>query len=293
MDDVFDMVFLPHRGDGGVMFVAYECYLDDSKDGRQEIAYVCAGFYGTKKTWNRFNRAWDKQLKAEGIEYYKSSEFKSLTKQFARFKNLPEPHGREGARRVKQRLERIAYDSSGLHGVGVAVPKADYDAVLSHDSAELIFPKKYIYHRAFEWTLLKATELACKSKENRAIVFAHDDEDDFNELRDLYRSYKERNSKSAVYMCGFQPLNDKVSPALQIADMLANSVMGTTVGFITGREGAEYSDIFMNDRTKLYVWSRELGEKMLLREMAKRKILVPQSLIDAMAGYGVYPINQP
>ncbi len=273
------------------MFVAYECYLDDSKDGRQEIAYVCAGFYGTKKTWNRFNRAWDKQLKAEGIEYYKSSEFKSLTKQFARFKKLPEPYGRETATQVKERLERIAYDCHGLHGVGVAVPKADHDAVLSHDSAELVFPKKYIYHRAFEWTLLKATELACKSKENRAIAFAHDDEDDFNELRDLYRSFKKTNPKFAYHMCGFQPLDDKVTPALQIGDMLANSVMGTSVAFITGKEGAAQSRIFMNDQTKLYVWSRELGEKMLLREMAKRKIPVPQSLIDAMAGYGVHPIK--
>jgi hypothetical protein len=127
-------------------------------------------------------------------------------------------------------------------------------------------------------------------KGSSAIAFAHDDEDEFDKLRSLYRSFKEKNPKTGAYMRGFQPLDDKVTPALQIADMLANSVMGTTVGHLTKNESTTNENIFMFDRSKLSVWSKELGEKVLARNMGVRKIPVPQSLIDALAGYEVYPI---
>jgi hypothetical protein len=270
--------------------VLFECYLDDSKDQFQDISYVCAGFYGNKNAWNLFNSRWQQQLEDEGIEYFKTSECNRLKGQFARFAPLEKPHGKNGAGLVRERLKKVMLDTPGLHGVGCAVPMADYRAVMQHQSADLIFGEKGMYYRAFEVTLHRAVRSSCKSS-NDAIAFFHDDGQDFNELRDLYRSYKKLNKIDGLHMKGFLPLDDKIHGEIQVADIFANSVMGTAVGHMTEKDGAHNSNIFMFDRSDLSVWSEELGLKILVSEMAKRKIPAPDSLIKALARFGIKPIT--
>lgn len=268
----------------------YECYLDDSKDQRQEFAYVCAGFYGAPKAWKRFNKNWNKQLGREGIKYFKTSEFTRLTGQFAKFSKLPKPHGKDAAGQVRDRLKQTIRDSSGLRGVGVAVPMEDYRAVMSHDSADRVFGSNGMYHRAFETTLYRAVQLACKRPDD-GVAFFHDDGPDFDALRSLYTSFKKKNPKSGSRMKGFLPLNDKDHGELQAADIFANSVMGITVAHLLHKETAHNSNILLFDRSDLSVWSKQLGETLLLRNMASLKISAPESLIRAVAEYGITPIG--
>lgn len=114
----------------GNLCTIHDCYLDDSKDERQEIAYVCAGFYGTTDAWSDFSRAWNRQLKDEGISYWKSSEHRGLKGQFTRWKNLPFPIGRKAADLIRDRLQAVAVQTKGLYGTGIAVPVAAHAAIL-------------------------------------------------------------------------------------------------------------------------------------------------------------------
>lgn len=259
-----------------------DCYLDDSKDASQEFAYVCAGFYATRRAWEDFHKSWERQLRAEGISYFKTSEYKSLSGEFRRWKNVPPPFGQQGAELIRKRLENVVRQASGLHGVGVVVPVGEHEAVLRHQNADVIFPAKYIYHRAFELTLFKTTHQACKSSKN-SIAFAHDEGPDFNGLRTIYISFKEKNPRTAKYMKGFIPLDDKYVGALQIADMFANSIQGTTVKFLNEEiREASSSDIFMFDRSKIWVWTREVGEEVLAGNLESRRMPIPESLKTAV-----------
>lgn len=209
----------------------YECYLDDSKDGRQEVAYVCAGFYGKQYAWEKFEIAWQSQLAREGIEYFKTKECVHLTGQFAKFRKFPAPHGKEAAGQVRERLRQLLLNFKGIHKVGVAVPVEDYKVVMAYQSADLVFGSHGIYHRAFELTLLRAVRLTCKSAKD-AIAFSHDDGDDYADLLEIYRSFKKSNHQTAPFMKGFMSLDDKDWGSIQAADLIANFVLGTSVGTI-------------------------------------------------------------
>lgn len=272
------------------MFAIHDCYLDDSKDKRQEFAYVCAGFFATEEIWRIFTKAWRKQLKSDGIEYFKSSECNSLNGQFEKFKDLP--LGRQSADLIKQRLQKIALGFRGIHGVGVALPVEEHEAVSRHENATRVFPKEHMYYRVFEATVLEATTGACVNPKD-LMVFVHDDESDFGNLLAIFKDFKVKNPKSGKRLTAFLPMDDKTTPALQLADMFANSIQGLTVEFLNGREEAPSNEIFMFDRSGVKVWTRELGEKVLVANFKSRSIPVPQSLEDAIAAHGQLPRRYP
>jgi hypothetical protein len=282
IEHLFQIVFPSHLRLRGNMFAIHDCYLDDSKDERQELAYVCAGFYGTERSWRAFDTAWRKQLKAEGIDYFKSSECKGLSGQFEKWRNLPFPMGQQSAQLIKERLQKVAIDSVGLTGVGVALPVEEHEAVLKHENANLVFPERFIYHRCFELALLDATQTACETIRD-LMVFVHDDGQDFGHLLEIFKDFRKKNPKAGKHLTTLIPMDDTKTPALQLADMFANSVQGMTVKFLMGREAARSSGIFMFDRSSLKVWTRELGEKVLQLNLQSRNIPVPQSLEDAIA----------
>lgn len=268
------------------MFAIHDCYLDDSKDKRQEITYVCAGFYGTQEVWRHFDKAWRKQLKAEGINYFKSSECNSLSGQFERWKKLPDPLGYQAAQLIKQRLKDVALRFRGLHSVGIVLPVEEHEAVLKHENASRIFPEQYLYHRVFETTLLHATRAACANPKD-LMVFIHDDGPDFGQLLAIFKDFKIKNPKSGKHMTVFFPMDDEVTPALQLADMFANSIQGLTVDLVNGKETIPNNFLF--DRSGLRVWTRELGEYALAWNLKKRGIKVPQSLTDAISNHPKQP----
>ena len=96
-------------GVNGYLCMVYECFLDDSKDAKQSLMFVSAGFFGTRDDWSSLRRAWNAVLKEKGIEYFKSSEYNHLTHQFANFRTsaYPPPSGRNAAKEIKGALQQV------------------------------------------------------------------------------------------------------------------------------------------------------------------------------------------
>ena len=44
------------------------------------------------------------------------------------------------------------------------------------------------------------------------VAFVHDDGTDFDELHAYYKGFKEANPRTAKYMAGFQPMDDRFIP---------------------------------------------------------------------------------
>jgi hypothetical protein len=94
-EDLVDLMFPDYLGDGIVG--VYKCFMDDSKDSQQARMLVCAGWIGERNDWIDFCGRWNKRLKSDGIDYFKTSEYKMLKGQFERFRKLPVPDGRNAA----------------------------------------------------------------------------------------------------------------------------------------------------------------------------------------------------
>jgi hypothetical protein len=256
--------------------VIRDCYLDDSKDKHQEFVHVCGGFYGTSKAWDRFSKAWDKQCKEDGIDYWKTSEYRRLEGQFAKWS----PDRRSEADAVKHRLQAIARKSIRLHGVAVAVPVKVHHDLLRYENADRIFKEEHIYFRALETAIYRATSLACADPRD-LMLFVHDDGPDFDLLRQIFNSYKEKNQETGKHLTMFMPMDDKTTPPLQLADMFANAIQSTSVDIFAHNRMRDRKNIFMLDRSSVSVWDRPIGEIVLRHNMRSRGIPVPLELDEA------------
>jgi len=73
---------------------------------------------------------------------------------------------------------------------------------------------------------------------NNIVTFAHDDGDDYDLLRRLFRDYKARNPKSARRMADFVPLDDKNHPTIQAADVAASATQRLAIQWVDNPETA-------------------------------------------------------
>ena len=203
--------------------MVYHCFLDDSKDQNQSKLMVSAGFFGTKEEWGGLRVAWKKVLKAHGLEYFKSSEYYSLTKQFAQFKTdeYPKPKGREAAQEIRSELQAVIQQHRGIRGVGISVLLEAYGRVYARPEAKGVLPGNP-YEAALDSVMYETAKIIRARPGRNMVAFVHDDGDEFDGLRSAYRKFTEVNPSIAKFMGGFQPLDDKLHPPLQAADMVAN-----------------------------------------------------------------------
>lgn len=269
IEDLFDLVFPPDMGVRGYLCMIYNCFLDDSKDQNQSQMIVSAGFYGTRDDWGELRARWSKRLSDDGLEYFKTSEFKMLEGQFAKFKTseYPPPTGRDKARSIRSGLQAIMKQIPGIRGIGVCIPMEDLEKCYSRPEFEVF--RSDPYQRALEG-VMHETIGRIKAKPGRNMVaFVHDDGPDFDQLRRYYNDFKAVNPKSAGYMAGFQPLDDKKHPPLQAADMVANFTLGIGLEWLESGRKVEKLKEMESSIGKLGVWDEQYTLDLLKRNLQR------------------------
>jgi hypothetical protein len=283
IEDLFDLVFPSEWRITGHLCMIYHCYLDDSKDQKQDQMVVSAGFFGTQKAWGNLRAEWKGRLQKDGLEYFKTSEYKMLNGEFSKFKSnsYPAPTGREAARNLRSDLQRILDKQIGIYGIGVAIPVADYEDVRSRPEAQGVLHGSP-YHWALEGIMLGTVNALCEDPASRSMVaFVHDDGEDFDELRAVYKSFKELNKVTAKYMAGFQSLDDKLHPPLQAADMAANYTLGLGQEWLAnGRSKPKMKEMEQSIK-RLYVWDKNYMLSVLKRQLVRLKRPIPSDLQGA------------
>jgi hypothetical protein len=255
------------------------CYLDDSKDWKQEKIAVCAGFLGNKDRWTSLSAAWNERLHHHGIDY-----FKTMKGQFEQFRKLDRPKGREKAKLIKGELQHLVRDHQKLiAGIGVAVDIHAYRKVQSRPEARGILDPNP-YHRALESVMFhvcKRVRIDLKARD--MVSFVHDDGDDFPELFTLYKDFRKKNRKTAKIIAGFAPLNDQLVPALQMADMVANDIQGNAVRYLELGK-LNKTDFEMHENMiHAGIWNEEYMLNILKRGLMSAGKPIPQDL-EAYSG---------
>ncbi len=223
-EDIFDLVF-PHEMEvGGYLCMVYNCFLDDSKDHDQTKVMVSAGFFGTKEDWGSLRLSWQKILNNHNMEYFKSSEYYHLKGQFEQFKKHPKPKGREAAQEVRKELQAVLERHPNIHGVGVLILLEDYYKALSRPEAQGVLPQNP-YHTALNSVMYETVRMVKSRPGHNMVAFVHDDGPDYDSLRSSYEHFRKGNPKTAKVLGGFLPLDDRIHPPLQAADMVSNYAM--------------------------------------------------------------------
>src|SRR5882672_128172 len=220
IEHFYDLIF---PDNDGVLGMVYDAFIDDSRDRLAEKVVVSGIFIGDKDRWSFLRSEWNKILKPHGMQYFKSSEFYGLRGEFQQFQSkskYPPPKGREAAKRIFDDLEEVI-EKASLTSLGVVIPVQEYSQVLALPEAKAKLPSNPYYaalNAGFFETIKAINTLGGK----HMVSFVHDDDDNFEQYRNLYREFRTKNPKTAKQMGGFVPLDDKKHPPLQAADLAAN-----------------------------------------------------------------------
>jgi hypothetical protein len=219
----------------------YQSFLDDSKDPLQARLMVSAGFVGTPAEWGSLRSGWAAVLRKHDIKYFKSSEYYSLTGEFAKFRGdaYPKPKGREAAQQIRSELQAVMNRHSGIRGVGISVPLETYYRVYERPEAKGALPADP-YQAALVSVIYETAKIAKSQQGRNMVTFVHDDDDHFDNLRSAVGKFKDVNADIAKYIGGFAPLDDKLHPPLQAADMVSNYTLQL------GLQGLESGDFKAN-----------------------------------------------
>ena len=270
--------------EGEAIVGVYKCFMDDSKDSRQAKMLVCAGWIGERSDWFDFCRKWNKRLASEGIDYFKTSEYKMLRGQFERFRKFPIPEGRNAARVIRDDLLAIIRGYDQLRSVGVCIPVDEWKAVSSRPEAKGIL--ELPYHRAIEsvWTeTIRRGFRNSPAHRHSKVLFVHDDGPDFPKLAELYEAFKALNPRTAKYMNGFSGLDDKVTPPLQAADLIANHSLEIGIEWLeNGKVRAKESEL-QSSMGFLSVWREDYAKGVLHHELKRKNLPIPEDLEADMA----------
>jgi len=282
IEDLFDLVFPPDLKLNGHLCMIYDCFLDDSKDETQEHIVLSAGFFGTKQEWGNMRAQWGKILRDEGIDYFKTSEFKSLDGQFERFHDegkYPKPAGRTEARRIKAALQEVMTKHPRLRGIGITIPVADYKDVCARPEAQGVMYGSP-YHRALESVMHETVKVvrAMPGGNNNRVAFVHDEGPDSEELYNVYLNFKKNNPKTAKYMGGFASLDDTLHPPLQAADMLANNTLSIGMEWLKQNRAVEKQMEMQSSIQKLGIWDTDFMLSVLKRNLPRHGKPIPLDL---------------
>ena len=259
--------------------MVHYCYLDDSKYQNQTRLVVSAGFFGTQDQWGGLRTQWKRQIEQDGLSYFKTSEWKSLSGEFARFKtaDYPPPTGRDAANAIRERLHQVVKRFPRILGIGISIPVVDYERVYSRPQADEVFNENP-YVAALQGVFRKMVEIMQRLPGRNMVAFVHDEGLDFPLLHDVYRELRKLNPVYAKYMGDFQPLDDKRHPPLQMADMVANLALGVGLEWLDTRRAPEKLKAMEENMFYLGTWDEHFMLSVLKRNFQRLGVALSDEL---------------
>jgi len=222
-------------------------YIDDSADQSKSIAAVAGAFLGNSDQWNKLTMAWDARLAAESANYYRSTALRAWRRPFFRYQKrdlytVEEARSAEAA--LRSDLEAIIKES-GVIGFAHYIPLEMYNRVRETvPMAGEIFPKD-----AFEAALQSlirdcAVEFINHYGREHRLSFVCDESDSAHIIREAYQAFKKYNVGFTDILGTLTFADDKVTPPLQAADMMAD--IGRQVAIAHIRDGVTAHDGSLN-----------------------------------------------
>lgn len=222
LNDLFDLYFPPYLECNGYMCMVFQTFLDASghKDAK---LMVSAGFCGNKDVWGDFRNDWKAVLRRHRLEYFESSECHHVNGQFRRLRKgkYAQPEEKEEARGIRDEFLAVVGRHPGIVGLGVAVEMEPYERMAQLPGAKDVLPLDP-YKAALCSVMFETVKRVRSRDRNCMVAFVHDDGDCFDGLRSCYREFRRLNPKTARFMGGFAPADDKKIVEVQLADLIAN-----------------------------------------------------------------------
>jgi hypothetical protein len=242
--DIGHFANLIFRSDGKGLFavlILVECFLDESSDEERKEILCVAGFVAHEVYWKAMQQEWVERLERDSIAYFHAADCKSLS---GPFRVLTRKYGsvakaRPIANKLRSDLEQIIAPYHWI-GFGVGVPISEYSEVFHvSPAARLLYPEGDPTEAAYAKLMYLAARSARKNTPKNApkieIAYVIDEAEFSGKIADAFKAIKQNNPVIGKVMRSILPLDDKVTPPLQMADLIASVVKdGILERFRTG-----------------------------------------------------------
>ena len=183
-------------------------YMDDSADQKHEKLFVVAGFLGTTEVWFEAERQWEARVKREGLDYFRTTECRSLRGEFCK---LVAKHGVEKAREIADQLLEDLWaiiKSVNLLGFCFLGPMPAYRQVQSESYSQYVYERDP-YIEAHQHLIYHVAAQVCdKLKPSEPVAFVFDEHNKAAALQARWPQVKATSPKAAPCMGTLAPLDD-------------------------------------------------------------------------------------
>jgi hypothetical protein len=199
--------------------------MDDSADAKREIVFAVAGILARPGDWLDFESRWDARVKAAGVSYYRTYDCINLG---GEFQKIADRYGLNYARTIADGLR--ADLKSMLRGFPcevycLGILMDDWRSVMGAQH-EGIDQDPYIpAHQALIGMV--AGKIVKSLGKGSVIAFLCDEHYRAPILENSWRDFKAKNPSWAEVLDTIARLDDKKSPCIQVADLIAHATSTT------------------------------------------------------------------
>lgn len=215
---------------GDQIAVLYRSYIDDSKDQFQQDIVTAGAVIGAHGDWPHISQSWKARLRRDRLKYFRSTDYYSLRGEFELFRDpvkYPKPSGSNTAKALRDDLEKILRNAPVV-GVGVAIPIKMYREFRESVPGAAQKFGSDIFYSALQtimiecgWIVRDQLPLGKNGKPNR-LSFIYDKDERAAFYGALFDDFQQRNPIIGESMNGLVGMDDKTTPAVQSADMMAS-----------------------------------------------------------------------
>lgn len=211
-------------------------YLDESSDEKQEHAFCVAACLATDENWKTIQGRWLERLQQDRVAYFHATSCKAVSGPFF---HLRREHGSlEAAKRVadkiREDLEKIL-TTSAWAGFMLGVILPDYRKILQAlPEARLFFAGDPTEH-AYSQMMFEVTRTVRRKARNHAVAFVIDQSlyAADTKIINAYNAMRQNHPTVAKSATTILPLDDKITPPLQVADLIASVTKDMFLDWLT------------------------------------------------------------
>ncbi len=241
---------------GRLFDLLFQVCIDDSWDGLKEKAVVAGGFIGFSKQWTDLKTKWMRRLKQGGLKYFRSTEYYSLTGEFARYRDpikYPKPKGSDAARSLREDLFR-AVENSQIMGVGVVIPLDVYRDVRASEPGAAERFSEDPFEAALQSLLEECVKFSRAKLESTKLAFVCDDSNESARIERSYSIFRQNNPDFAQITGSLVHRDDKKFVPLQCADMSAHTCREFYMNYLSDHTAKPR---FNAVRYRIQAWTRQ------------------------------------
>ncbi len=182
---------------------------------------MAGAFMGSVKQWSDLKVKWRRRLKGDGLAYFRSTEYNSLTGQFHKYRDpvkYPKPTGSNAARQVRDDLDSIVKNSRVVGcAVFISLPLYRFFRTKELAASDIFSEDPFIFAIQLLFKII-----ADDTPKRHRLAFIVDESQSAQRIERTYLGFKELNPAVSINMNGLAHLDDKTTPPLQVADMMAS-----------------------------------------------------------------------